>query len=1122
MEVKKRITNEAIAASAGTGKTYTLAVRYIRLLGAGVSPDSIAAMTFTRKAAGEILDRIIVLICEWITDRNRFEKEFVANGYRELNYEKLPSLLHNLLMNIHRLRISTLDSFYVSIIKSFPFEFGLNGDFHIVDASVEKEAKLSVLREVLWHEVDEKRKQAFLADFKQSTYGREEKSILRNMKHFIDDYHDTFLLAGDERIWGNPALIWGEDKDLFTRDVDIKKSCDALRSLLSREELTVKQSEMLNDFINEAEVFLSNHKFHSGNAQKTFKKLLDIKDDISDGSAVITLDRRKILLDQAKCFLLEQIIAYIIKTTIFILKEQTHGLYHILRCYESNYDKLVRRNGLFTFKDVLYQLSLHSVDERFPVLSNLPEKREVDKLYIDYRLDSRFDHWLLDEFQDTSSLQWKVIENLIDEVMQDHSGRRSFFYVGDIKQAIYQWRFGDPRLFNAIFEKFDTAYGNIVKIPLMKSYRSNSEITRTINRVFAGIKCNDDLKAVFPDVVDRLEWENHESAKGEGGYAALIGMDKIKSETKSESIVRKSAIIADRIKAINPLQRNLSTAILVRQHSSGVQYATELKKLGVITSINSRHKLCDNPLVSAFISLITLAEHPQDEYAWRHVNMTPLNNLIEGRDVLAQELLDDIYNHGYRFLIEKWCNALSSKGGVLFDHYYSQKIKDFTAAADIFESGTMSAPHDFIDFIENYDINLSTSGDSVQIMTIHAAKGLGFDIVFLPDLKWNKGITNAQLEGLEVKKGVSGFPEWAFLMPGIDIAKKLPVFSEYIEEKCKDTCYENLCLLYVAMTRAAKALYMIVDKSATKTVYASTIVEKTLTALTDEIGDPGKFEEASAGHQLSSGVGAETPEEERRGCPVLTSSWEKQMMHYGASQLYLNGKEKWFEAYPLKKERETVFSSVSLNISFKNTLHSKTPSGSEPYLTYGANLFSGATSKALTLGIAVHELFEHLAWADIDDCEDVFRKWYAEADYEESILENAGEIFLTSLNSSEIFNALSRPSPYSVLWREKDFSIILGNEWINGSFDRVVINKNSDGKIDNAVICDYKTDKIESDIDLKRKAEIYRHQLNLYSKALSSIIKIDESKISKQLIFLKAGRVVTNLITVNNQKSIGK
>jgi ATP-dependent helicase/nuclease subunit A len=76
------------------------------------------------------------------------------------------------------------------------------------------------------------------------------------------------------------------------------------------------------------------------------------------------------------------------------------------------------------------------------------------RLYIDYRLDCKLDHWLLDEFQDTSDLQWEVLRNLADEILQDASGQRSFFYVGDVKQAIYGWRGGNARLFGKILEQY--------------------------------------------------------------------------------------------------------------------------------------------------------------------------------------------------------------------------------------------------------------------------------------------------------------------------------------------------------------------------------------------------------------------------------------------------------------------------------------------------------------------------------------------------------------------------------------------------------------------------------------------------------------------------------------------
>ena len=87
------ITNQAISASAGTGKTYALAVRYIRLLAAGATPESIAAMTFTRKAAGEILDRIITIICTWIKDPSEFEKQKAVNDLAGLDHDKLYEIL---------------------------------------------------------------------------------------------------------------------------------------------------------------------------------------------------------------------------------------------------------------------------------------------------------------------------------------------------------------------------------------------------------------------------------------------------------------------------------------------------------------------------------------------------------------------------------------------------------------------------------------------------------------------------------------------------------------------------------------------------------------------------------------------------------------------------------------------------------------------------------------------------------------------------------------------------------------------------------------------------------------------------------------------------------------------
>src|SRR5690606_22248156 len=105
--------------------------------------------------------------------------------------------------------------------------------------------------------------------------------------------------------------------------------------------------------------------------------------------------------------------------------------------YEAVYHDAVRRAGKLTFGDVQRILQ---PDTGAPRLSG--EDAGEGRLAIDYRLDGEIDHWLLDEFQDTSFGQWSVLRNLIDEAVQDPTGARSFFYVGDVKQAIFTWREG--------------------------------------------------------------------------------------------------------------------------------------------------------------------------------------------------------------------------------------------------------------------------------------------------------------------------------------------------------------------------------------------------------------------------------------------------------------------------------------------------------------------------------------------------------------------------------------------------------------------------------------------------------------------------------------------------------
>ena len=137
---------------------------------------------------------------------------------------------------------------------------------------------------------------------------------------------------------------------------------------------------------------------------------------------------------------LARILRHCVAQELAIKLACTQGIHGLLSAVEERDDAQVRRAGRLTFSDLPVLLAPRTGQ---PILG-------VGQLNLEYRLDGAFDHWLLDEFQDTSTVQWHVVENLIDEVAQDPDGSRTFFCVGDQKQSIYQWRGGDPQLVDRV------------------------------------------------------------------------------------------------------------------------------------------------------------------------------------------------------------------------------------------------------------------------------------------------------------------------------------------------------------------------------------------------------------------------------------------------------------------------------------------------------------------------------------------------------------------------------------------------------------------------------------------------------------------------------------------------
>ncbi len=444
------LQNIAIAASAGSGKTYQLTNRFISLLHLAEQPERIIALTFTRNAAGEFFNRIIGKL-----SKAAAAPDTAAQLSRELGIEadaaRYHALLRLVVRSMHRLNLQTLDSFFFRIVSAFALELGLTGNLQLLDASSEPRLRRAVC-DALVHrrgELDEELTEFWQA-FKQATHGQQTRSVETTVSQFIENLYGLYLEAPDPALWGQESSIWPDPAssplsgDAQT-ETDWSQLAAQLRDAAEKESVLTRHQR---GFILKA----ATHVEEYSAKEKTNALLNNILNDLPEyrkGYRFVKLGSPKLVelsapLHAALLASVEAIFAHHLRRAL----QNTRGVHRILQAYHQNYDRIVRRPGRLSFNDLTRLLS---PDEAGSLLD------PAARLLLEFRLDSRFDHWLFDEFQDTSRPQWAVLQNLIDEIVQDDSGQRSLFYVGDTKQCLYLWRGGDDRLFHEIQQHYHPA-----------------------------------------------------------------------------------------------------------------------------------------------------------------------------------------------------------------------------------------------------------------------------------------------------------------------------------------------------------------------------------------------------------------------------------------------------------------------------------------------------------------------------------------------------------------------------------------------------------------------------------------------------------------------------------------
>ncbi|MCP4178177.1 MAG: UvrD-helicase domain-containing protein [bacterium] len=1054
-----KVKNRVISASAGSGKTFQLALRYIGLIVNGAPPEKIICLTFSKKAAGEIFDKIIQRLLEWYDDKDCMLREVKIANIKSLSKDEIISIISSLLLKINKLNISTLDSFFVNILASFPFEFGLNSNFQIIDEYEQNLTKQKILKDLLSSKSSNEEKQIIFEAFKQATFGSEEKKPFDKLNEFIDKYHTYFINDPNQNHWGNKDIIWNNKSVINTPSQSYldKNIIELKESLEIRDDIKTAQFDKFNEFLEEVSEFSHKYKFTDKTNRFFESNIISKLEEISSDLAVITVNRAKIKLNSKECKPLLNIIKSIFTITFHQLLEQTKGIYKTLKLYENRYENIIRKNGKLTFNDITYLLSSNSDGSQISAQQNAD-----NKLYIEYRLDSSYDHWMIDEFQDTNVSQWNIISNLVDEILMDDTFSRSFFYVGDVKQAIYAWRGGDYHLFDYVHQLYRDRFSTE---ELSICYRSNAEVIGTVNAVFNNLSSISRLSHQTLDIWKK-GWQTHKPSPKEKkiGYSCLI---KLKSKKISDQVDEKNQYILDILEQIDPVKRNLTVGILTYRNETAKNISEFLQVNDIQVSYDGASSLTDNPTVALILSLIKSITHPGDLFAWEHVNMSPLSSYIESKyktqSIFITSELNYIYDHSYSKFIEKWVEIISNE--IELKEFALIRSSQLKNAAEQFDKTGNKDAIDFINFINKYKISSSAAKRNIQLLTVYKSKGLEYDIIILPELK-NKSVNRiSNISGLHQKTDQNNLSEWTNYLPKRKIGEIDETINDFVNELDSEHSYESLCCLYVAMTRAKKALYMIAE-SGSKTgdsLYQSDILLNTL------------------------------------GCsPVINNNKLAPVYEYGDYQ--------WFRSYLQNSEiAQPVKSDTGLNftpIDFSKTV---SPSKTSKQDTNISEILNIDSSSFIQSGNCIHFLFEQITWLDEYKFDEKKLFDLLKCKYSDFIIKESIKLFRNIISDKNLSELFIKPTPQSELWIEKEFSVIADNRWLSGRFDRVTIIKNSSNVIEKVNILDY---KLGASNDINKYKTTYSEQLNLYETAISKILKIPSSNIEKSILLVKSCNIL--------------
>ncbi len=1041
-----------VMASAGTGKTYRLSSRYISLLASGVEPETILAATFTRKAAGEIFDRIVERLVEAsLDDESLAELNASLLEGVTLTAPDCTRLLGELMKRVDQLQVRTLDATFGRLARSFSLDLGFPAGLEMMGEVEEGALQVDALDQAVSGLGDGK----LLHELARQPGSREIQTALMDG---LKSLYRAFL-ESDEAAW-LPSLAVSQAPEKGTLE-RAHKRLEAMDVATTQKNEPNKTWEKAKNRILEA---LEARKWTAVLGESLLcRSVLGVE---RYSRAVIEEHHRESLNEVAEVGLAG-----------FLADEARHvgAMRTLLAAFDESWRTLEGERGVFCFDDIPRRLA----------------DAALDRPRLAWRMGQQIDHLLLDEFQDTSVLQWRAIEPIAKDLLSHDDGSMSIFCVGDVKQSIYGWRGGEPRLLPELPSRFEH-FGD--PQTLEENWRSSPVILDTVNRFFGGLS----------EVVIQEDWFDEDLKEAVEAWSAAFSEHRCSPKTESLPGMAELIEIEE-----NPQRQIESTAAIVAEvhrenprGTVGVLYRASKPMAALLHCLAQDHgirasgergnPLIDSKAVVLALSLLRLADHPGDRSSFLHLATSPFAEDLElqfsrPEEELAQarklsaSIRHRLQDRGYGHLLTQFQEKVDQDES--FSSWDRMRFAQLVERGFAHDRRPSSRPVDFVDFIREVPV-ANPSQAKVRVLTIHGAKGLEFDAVVLPDLGgrllpgqqrlWTRREDPfGALDGVcrSVKKEILPLLEG----PAPDLVA-------LAGDDRRRRFEESLSLLYVAMTRAKRRLVMLATPEAEKSTSPrpSLLIRRLLGAgEQDDRGVIWAHPENSA--EWAVGIEEEAPKEEDGTLPPRGAA-----LGLGPT-------------------------------TGPRLLNTRAPSARGDSEKVGVtDLLERDGAEARNRGTLFHRWFEEIEWAngyERDGCRDemiALGRATAPDLSEEAIAEHLDE-FHNLLDGETVRKSLTDPldGTEREVWRERDFLIrssgSSGEEpfLMNGSFDRVVLEKGEEGFV-KAEIIDYKTGAMDN---VEAAVQHYSHQMKSYRWALGQLTGLPEEAISCSLLFVDRGEV---------------